>query len=384
MAKRDYYEVLSVSKNATEDEIKKAYRQKALQYHPDKNPDNKESEEKFKEAAEAFEVLSNSEKRRQYDQFGHSGLSGHGFSGGMTVEDIFENFGSIFGGRFSDFFDFGVRSNYGDRRRVKRGSNLRVRVKVTLEEIIAGTEKKVKVTKQVACNSCSGTGSAGKGSVSTCTTCNGRGQVTTVRNTFLGQMQTTSTCPACHGEGEIIIKKCSTCMGTGTVKGEELITIKLPPGVTDGVQFTMSGKGNAGPNSGVPGDLIILVEELTHEFFIRDNLDIYYEHYLSVSDAVLGTTVEVPTLTGKARVKIPPGTQPGKLFRLKGKGIPLINRNNIVGDQLMYVNIFIPEKLTAYDKELVMKISESPTFQPDNNKKKEKNFFVRMHEFFKK
>ncbi len=380
MAKRDYYEVLGVSKNAGDDEIKKAYRQKALQYHPDKNPNNKDAEEKFKEAAEAYEVLSNPDKRRKYDQYGHAGLGSQGFGGGgMSMEDIFSNFGDIFGGGFADFFGFGGGRSSG--RRVQRGSNLRIKVKLTLEEIARGVEKKVKVNKQIVCNACHGSGAGGSGAVNTCPTCNGRGQVTRVTSTFLGQMQTTTTCPNCHGEGEIVTKKCSVCMGVGVVKGEEIITVKLPPGVTDGIQLSMSGKGNAAPRNGVPGDLIIVVEEIPHDHFVREELNIYYEHHLSFPEAALGTTIEVPTLDGKARVKVPAGTQPGKLFRLKGKGIPMLNRQGIIGDELIFINVYVPEKLNSFEKELIQKMQGQQGFQPDQ-KKKEKNFFERMHEFF--
>ena len=381
MAKRDYYEVLGVSKNATEDELKKAYRQKALQYHPDRNPDNKEAEEKFKEAAEAYEVLSNPEKRNRYDQYGHAGMSGQpGFGGGgMTMDDIFSNFGDIFSGGFADFFGFGGGRSGG--RRVQRGTNLRIRVKMSLEEIALGVEKKVKVNKQIICNTCNGSGAAGSGSIGKCTTCNGRGQVTRVTNTFLGQMQTTTTCPSCHGEGEVITKKCSACLGSGTVKGEEVISVKLPPGVTDGIQLSMSGKGNAAPRGGIPGDLIIVIEEIPHEHFVREELNIYYEHYLSFPEAALGTTIEVPTLDGRARVKVPPGTQPGKLFRLKGKGIPMLNRNGVIGDEMIFINVYVPEKLSVAEKELIEQMAQNKGFKPDNQKR-DKNFFERMHEFF--
>jgi molecular chaperone DnaJ len=380
-SKRDYYEVLGVSKSASEDELKKAYRQKALQYHPDRNPDDKEAEDKFKEAAEAFEVLSNPEKRSKYDRFGHAGLGNQGGfgGGGMTMDDIFTNFGDIFGGGFADFFGFGGGRSSG--RRVQRGTNLRIRVKLSLEEVATGVEKKIKVNKQIVCQSCNGSGAAGSGSVSRCSTCNGRGQVTRVTSTFLGQMQTTSTCPTCNGEGEVITRKCSSCMGSGTVKGEEVITVKLPPGVTDGIQLSMSGKGNAAPKGGIPGDLIIVIEEIPHEHFVREELNVYYEQYLSFPDAALGTTIEVPTLDGKARVKVPAGTQPGKLFRLKGKGIPMLNRTGIIGDQLIFINVYVPEKLSSEEKILIENMSESKGFQPDK-KRKDKNFFERMHEFF--
>jgi len=381
VAKRDFYEVLGVSKGASDDEIKKAYRQKALQYHPDRNPDNKEAEDKFKEAAEAFEVLSNPEKKSRYDQYGHAGLGNQGGfgGGGMTMDDIFSNFGDIFSGGFGDFFGFGGGRSGG--RRVQRGTNLRIRVKLTLEEVSTGVEKKIKVNKQIVCNVCNGSGAAGSGSVSKCSTCNGRGQVTRVTSTFLGQMQTTTTCPTCNGEGEVITRKCSACMGSGTVKGEEVISVKLPPGVTDGIQLSMSGKGNAAPRGGIPGDLIIVIEEIPHEHFVRDELNIYYEHYLSFPEAALGTTIEVPTLDGKARVKVPAGTQPGKLFRLKGKGLPMLNRAGVIGDQLIFINIYVPEKLSTEEKDLIEKMNSLKGFIPDK-KKRDKNFFERMSEFF--
>lgn len=385
MAKRDYYEILGVSKSANEAELKKAYRQLALKYHPDRNPNDKEAEEKFKEAAEAFEVLNNPEKRQRYDQYGHAGVgngnSGYG-GGGMTMEDIFSNFGDIFGGGFGDFFGFNSGGGGGQsRRKVQKGSNLRIRVKLTLEEILKGVEKKVKVNKQVSCQHCNGSGAADSSSISRCSTCNGRGQVTRVTNTFLGQMQTSSTCPTCNGEGETITKKCSHCMGHGTVKGEEVITVKIPPGVTDGIQLSMNGKGNASPRGGIPGDLIILVEEEQHDHFVRDELNIYYEHYISFPEAVLGTSIEVPTIDGKARLKIPAGTPAGKLFRLKGKGIPMLNRPSILGDELIYINIHVPEKISTNDKLEIERLLEFEVLKPDS-KNKDKNFFDRMKEYF--
>lgn len=385
MAKRDYYEVLGVSKSADETEIKKAYRQLALKYHPDRNPNDKEAEEKFKEAAEAYEVLSNKEKRQRYDQYGHAGLGNQnaGYGGGMTMEDIFSNFGDIFGGGFGDFFGFGGSRGGQSQRRVQKGSNLRIRVKVTLEEILKGTEKKVKVTKNVECHHCNSTGAADSNSVSKCKTCNGRGQVTRVTNTFLGQMQTSSTCHTCNGQGEVITKKCSHCMGQGILKGEDVITVKLPPGVTEGMQLSMAGKGNAAPRNGVNGDLIIAIEEISHDYFVRDELNIYYEQFISYPEAILGTTVEVPTIDGKARLKIPPGTQAGKIFRLKGKGLPMLNRPNVIGDELIYVNIFVPDKLSNKDKLEIEKLLNFEALKPElDMKKKDANFFERMKEFF--
>jgi len=386
VSKRDYYEVLGVSKNSSPDEIKKAYRKLALKYHPDKNPGNQEAEAKFKEAAGAYEVLSNPSKKQKYDQFGHAGLGNQGGfgGGGMTMEDIFSHFGDIFGGGgFEDFFNFGGRGSSRSRRAVQRGTNLRIRVKLTLEEIAKGVEKKVKVNKLIVCQQCNGSGSSGSGSVNTCQTCNGRGQVSRVTSTFLGQMQTTSTCPNCNGEGEVITKKCPTCIGTGTVKGEEVISVKIPPGAMEGIQLSLNGKGNAAPRNGIAGDLIIVIEEIPHEHFVRDDINIYYEHYLSFPEAVLGTTIEVPTLDGKARVKVPVGTKPGKLFRLKNKGIPALNYPTHIGDLLIYINIWVPDKLNSKEKEQIQKLMGLDCLMPAENTKDE-NFFDRMKDFFKR
>jgi molecular chaperone DnaJ len=302
MAKRDYYEVLGVSKDASEAEIKKAYRQMALKYHPDKNPNNKEAEEKFKEAAEAYDVLSNAEKKQKYDQFGHSGMGNSGgFSGGgMSMEDIFSHFGDIFGGAFGDFGGFG--RSQGGGRRMNRGSNLRIKVRLTLEEIANGVEKKLKVNKYNACSLCHGTGAKGGSAYRTCNTCGGTGRVTRVTNTFLGQMQTTSSCPACNGEGQSITEKCTSCFGEGVVKGEEVISVKIPAGVSEGMQLSVSGKGNAAARGGAAGDLIVLIEEIEHPDLKRDGNNLLYEHYISFPEAVLGTTIEIPTIDGKARV----------------------------------------------------------------------------------
>ena len=307
MGKRDYYEVLGVQKNASEAELKKAYRQMAIKYHPDKNPGDKASEEKFKEAAEAYEVLSNPEKKQKYDQYGHAGLgNASGFGGGsMNMDDIFSHFGDIFG----DMFGGGYSSRGQRSRRVNKGSNLRVKVKLTLEEIANGVEKKIKVNKYINCSTCNGTGAKGGSSYSTCSTCHGTGHVTRVTNTFLGQMQTSSACPSCGGEGQIITDKCNTCFGNGIVKGEEIISLNIPAGVSEGMQLSVSGKGNAAARGGINGDLIILIEEIEHPLLMRDNENLLYEHYISIPEAALGTTIEVPTINGKARVKIDPGTQ---------------------------------------------------------------------------
>lgn len=384
MSKRDYYDILGVSKGASADEIKKAYRKLAIKYHPDKNPDDKASEDKFKEAAEAYEVLSNPEKRQRYDQFGHAGAQG-GFGGGyggggMNMEDIFSQFGDVFGGGspFDSFFGGGGQSRGG--RRVQRGSNLRIKVKLTLEEIANGVEKKVKVNKQVVCNTCDGTGAKDKSSFSTCKTCGGSGAVRRVTNTILGQMQTTSTCPTCNGEGSTISSKCTTCHGDGVTRGEETISINIPAGVSEGMQLSMSGKGNAAPRGGVPGDLIILIEEVPHETLKREGINIIYDLHVSFVDAALGTSVEIPTIDGKARIKLEPGTQGGKILRLKGKGIPEVNSYH-KGDQLIQVNIWTPKNINNEERELLEKLRASENFRP-NPGKNEKSFFDRMKEYF--
>lgn len=381
MSKRDYYEILEVSKGASEAEIKKAYRKQALKYHPDKNPDNKEAEEKFKEAAEAYEVLSNPEKRSRYDQFGHAGVggaAGGGFGGGMSMEDIFSNFGDIFGSAFgAGFGGFGGGSR---RHRVNRGSNLRVKVKLTLEEIANGVEKKIKVNKYVNCNACGGSGAEGGSGYTTCPTCHGTGQVTRVTNTFLGQMQTSSTCPTCGGEGKIIQHKCASCGGHGIVKGEDVISIKIPPGVAEGMQLSVSGKGNAGARGGIPGDLIILIEEILHAELIRDGANLIYDKYLSVPDAALGTSIEIPTIDGKARIKIAAGTQAGKVLRLKGKGLPDVNSYGR-GDLLVNINVWTPKSLSKEEKAMLEKLAKSENFKP-NPSSKDQSFFSRMKEYF--
>jgi len=379
MEKRDYYEILGVAKSANDAELKKAYRQMALKYHPDKNPGNKASEDKFKEAAEAYEVLSDPQKRQKYDQFGHAGLGNNGFGGGgMNMDDIFSHFGDIFG----DMFGGGFSSRGGQRsRRVNKGSNLRVKVKLTLEEIANGVEKKIKVNKYINCSSCNGTGAKGGSSYSTCSTCHGTGHVTRVTSTFLGQMQTSSACPQCGGEGQIITDKCNTCFGNGVVKGEEIISLNIPAGVADDMQLSVSGKGNAAARGGIPGDLIIVIEEIEHPELMRDGDNLLYEHYITYSEAALGTSIEVPTIDGKARVKIEPGTQAGKVLRLKGKGLPALNSYSR-GDLLVNVNVWTPQTLSKEERAILEKLQHSPNFKP-NPGKKDKNFFERMREMFK-
>jgi molecular chaperone DnaJ len=386
MSKRDYYDVLGVSRNTSADEIKKAYRKLAIKYHPDKNPNDKAAEDKFKEAAEAYEVLSNPEKKQRYDHYGHAGVggaSGGGFGGGgMNMEDIFSQFGDIFGASggspFESFFGGGQQSRGG--RRVVKGTNLRIKVKLTLEEIANGTEKKIKVNKQIVCKTCDGTGAKDRSSVSTCKTCGGSGAVRRVTNTILGQMQTTSTCPTCNGSGSQITAKCGSCHGEGVVRGEETITINIPAGVSDGMQLSMSGKGNAAPNGGIPGDLIILIEEVPHETLKREGNNVVYDLHVSIVDAALGYSAEVPTIDGKAKIKIEPGTQSGKLLRLKGKGIPEINSYHR-GDEIIHINIWTPKALSVEERAILEKLRESPNFKPQPGKN-DKSFFEKMKEYF--
>ncbi|TFV96220.1 molecular chaperone DnaJ [Algoriphagus kandeliae] len=368
MAKRDYYEVLGVSKSATAEEIKKAYRKLAIQYHPDKNPDNPEAEEKFKEAAEAYEVLSNPEKRQRYDQFGHQGLGGNGGfgGGGMNMEDIFAQFGDIFGGGgFSSFFGGG-----GGGRRTKKGTNLRVKLKLNLQEISNGVEKKIKVKRHVV---------APGVTFKTCSTCQGTGQVKKVVNTMLGQMVSASTCAVCGGSGQIVDKKPAEADSRGLIIKEEVITINIPGGVAEGMQLSMSGKGNEIPG-GIPGDLLIVIEEIEEKTLQRDGNNVIYDLYVSFVDAALGASVEVPTIDGRVKIKIDPGTQSGKMLRLKGKGIKDINGYSR-GDQLIMVNVWTPTQLTKEEKQALEALRESPNFKPDPGKS-EKSFFDKMKEFF--
>ncbi len=383
MAKRDYYQVLEVSKTATADEIKKAYRKQAIKYHPDKNPGDKAAEEMFKEAAEAYEVLSNPDKRQRYDQFGHAGVGGAangGFGGGgMSMDDIFSSFGDIFGnfGGFGGFSGFG---GGGRQQRVNRGTNLRVKVKLTLADMANGVTKKIKVNKYVTCDTCGGTGAKDRHSFSTCSTCHGSGHVTRVANTILGQMQTSQTCPTCGGEGKIITHKCDSCAGEGIIRKEDIISLNIPAGVAEGMQLSVSGKGNAARRGGANGDLLVVIEAEEHPDLIRDGNDLIYNLYLSLPDAVLGTTVEIPTIDGKVKIKIDPGTQSGKVLRLRGKGIPEVNGYGR-GDLLVNVQVWTPRNITRDEAKIFEKFRTSESFVP-NPDKNDKTFFERMRSYF--
>lgn len=388
MAKRDYYEVLGVARSASAEEIKKAYRKIALKYHPDRNPGDKESEEKFKEAAEAYDVLSDPEKKAKYDRFGHAGLGGaaggpSGGPGGMRMEDIFQNFGDIFGeDMFGSFFGGG--NPRGRRRQGSRGANLRVKLKLSYAEIAQGAQKKIKVKKYVSCQVCQGSGAKDAQSISACGTCNGSGQVTKVTNTFLGQMQTVTTCPTCHGQGTQITGKCGNCKGDGRIYGEETIPLDIPAGVQDGMQLSMGGAGNAGERGGPPGDLLVVIEEERHPHLRRHDQDVVYQLPLSFPEAVLGTQVEVPTIDGKAKIKIPAGTQSGKIFRLKGKGFPGLQTYS-KGDQLVEVQIWTPQHLSGDEKEIMEKLLASEHFKPGKGSKGSKDdrgFFDKIKDAF--
>ncbi|MEI6019744.1 MAG: molecular chaperone DnaJ [Bacteroidota bacterium] len=380
MSKRDYYEILGVAKNAGEDEIKKAYRKLAIKYHPDKNPNDKSSEDKFKEAAEAYEILSNPEKKQRYDQFGHAGVNGAGGAGGfggggMNMDDIFSQFGDIFGGAFGGFGGGGRSGG----RRVARGTNLRVKVKLNLKDIANGVEKKIKVNKHVSCKTCSGSG-ARNGQFDTCKTCNGTGAITRVQQTILGAMQTQSTCGVCGGEGRVVKDKCTTCHGDGIVREEEVISINIPAGVAEGMQLSMNGKGNAAPRGGINGDLLIVIEEEDHPELKREGNHLIYSLSIGFPDAALGTSVEIPTIDAKAKIKIEPGTQSGKVLRLKGKGLPDINSYGR-GDLLVEISVYTPSQLSPEERKTLEDLKLSKNFEPNPNKK-EKGFFDRMKEYF--
>ena len=384
--KRDYYEVLGVERNADAETIKKAYRKAAIKYHPDKNPGDKEAEEKFKEAAEAYDVLSSEDKRARYDRFGHAGMSGaagggggfSGFSsGGFSMEDIFEQFGDIFGG-FGGSFG-GGRSTRS--RKVNRGSDIRITVKLTLQEIAEGVTKKLKINKTVACDTCGGTGAKDASSYATCSQCNGSGFVISVQNSFFGRMQTQSVCPSCGGSGRIIKDKCSKCGGEGTERGQEVIEVKIPAGVGDGMVLTMRGKGNAARNGGVSGDLLVVIEEEHNPLLIRDGNDLIHNMNITVTTAILGGEVEVPTIDGKARIKIAAGTHAGKVLRLRGKGLPDVNGYGR-GDIMVVVDITIPDELTKEERKIVEKLAEQPNFKQASTVENQ-NIFERMKNFFR-
>jgi molecular chaperone DnaJ len=372
MAKRDYYDVLGLSKGASAEEIKKAYRKLAIKYHPDKNPDDKEAETKFKEAAEAYEVLSNADKKQRYDQFGHAGMGGAGqgggFGGGMNMEDIFSQFGDIFGGGFGGF---GGQRGGGGGRRVFKGSNLRVRVKLTLEEIANGVEKKIKIKRQVPADGVS---------FKTCGTCGGAGQVSRVTNTILGQMRSSSSCPSCNGLGKQIDKRPSGADDMGMIRKEDTVSIKIPAGVSDGMQLKMTGKGNAGPMDGVNGDLIVAVEELPHDELVRDGNNLHYDLYISIPDAVLGKKAEVPTLSGKARISLDPGVQSGKILRLRNKGIPSVEGYG-QGDLMVHVNVWTPQNVSKEDKDAFEQMRSNQSFDPQPGRG-DKSFFDKVKEMF--
>ncbi|MCB0528288.1 MAG: molecular chaperone DnaJ [Saprospiraceae bacterium] len=385
MSKRDYYEVLGVKKDAAADDIKKAYRKKALEYHPDRNPGDQSAEEKFKEAAEAYDVLSDADKRARYDRYGHAGVDNNGAGGaggfqGMDMDDILRHFGFDTDDIFSEFFGGRGRRSSGGRARGERGSNLRIKVKMTLEEIATGVNKKIKVRKQVPCNTCGGSGARDKGSVETCGTCRGSGMVNRVTQTPFGMMQTATTCPTCSGSGQTIKSPCNVCKGDGRVFGEETIDVDIPAGVHEGIQLSMAGKGNAGARAGAPGDLIITVEEVPHEEFTREGNNIIYELFINISDAALGAKIEVPTLEGRARITVPAGTQSGKIFRLKDKGLPELQSYRR-GDQLIHVNVWTPKKLNDEERRLLEQLRNMPNFQPTPGKE-DKSFFDRVKDVF--
>jgi molecular chaperone DnaJ len=385
MEKRDYYDILGVSKGASKDEIKKAYRKQALKYHPDKNPGDKKAEEHFKEAAEAYEVLSNDEKKSRYDRFGHAGMGnsgGGGFGNTMTMDDIFSSFGDIFEDAFGSGFGGNFGGFAGGRRsnRVNKGSNLRVKVKLTLQEISKGVEKKLKVSKYSTCDSCGGNGAADSSSIASCSTCRGSGHVTRVMNTMLGQMQTSSACPSCNGSGKTITKKCSACYGEGVIQKEEIVKVNIPAGVAKGMQMTVGGKGNAARRGGINGDLLVVIDEEEHTELIREGNDLIYNLFISVPDAILGTHVEIPTIENNVKIKIEAGVQPGKILRLRGKGLPEVNGFG-KGDLLVNVNVWVPKNINKEEAKIIEKLRESKSFDPVPDKS-DKGFFERMRGYF--
>ncbi|MCK6601168.1 MAG: molecular chaperone DnaJ [Bacteroidetes bacterium] len=387
MSKRDYYEVLGVSKSASAEELKKAYRKLAMQFHPDRNPGDKQAEEKFKEAAEAYEVLSDADKRAKYDRFGHQafqpGQGGFGQQGFRDINDIFSAFGDIFGGNspFDDFFGGNSRQRGRSRSVGEAGSDLKLRLSLTLEEIATGAEKKLKLKKFVSCEVCSGSGAEKGSDLVTCSTCNGSGEIRQVQRSVFGQFVNIQACPSCSGMGKTIKSPCKNCRGDGRIQGETTVKVNIPAGVMNGNYLTLRNQGNAGKRSGPEGDLIILIEEEPHSFFQRDGNDILCEAEISFPEAVLGTDIEVSTLSGKARLKIDPGTPSGKLLRLRHKGIPEYGSSR-VGDQLIRVNVFIPKSLSQTEKDLIKKMNEHDGFLPEGAKGPDQGFFSRMKKAF--
>lgn len=389
--KRDYYEVLGVAKNASADEIKKAYRKMAIKYHPDKNPGDKEAEEKFKEAAEAYDVLSDADKRAKYDQFGHAmgpqGFGGAGggggfySSGGMSMEDIFAHFGDIFGGRMGGGFG-GFEGAGGARRpHVNKGTDLRITVKVTLKDIMNGVDKKLKIPRLVACSHCKGTGAKDGTAFRTCPRCHGTGYISHVQQSIFGAMQSESVCPECNGEGKIISEPCAYCGGSGVEKKEEIVSFHIPAGVEDGMTLTMRGQGNAPRHGGVNGDLLIVIQEEKDPDLIRDGNDLIYNLMLDFPTAALGGTAEIPTVDGRARVKIAAGTQPGKVLRLRGKGLPQMN-SSVKGDLLVNVMVYVPEAVTDAEKAAIESLKDNPNIVPTESTAK--RIFSRLRHIFNK
>lgn len=385
--KRDYYEVLGVEKNADADTIKKAYRKAAIKYHPDKNPGDKEAEERFKEAAEAYDVLSNEDKRARYDRFGHAGMNGPGGgaggfggfgAGGFSMDDIFEQFGDIFGGTFGGF---GGGRSRGGRQRVNRGSDVRITVRLTLKEIAEGVTKKLKINKVVACEKCGGTGAKDKSSFTTCSQCGGSGYVITVQNSFFGRMQTQSVCPTCQGEGRVIKDKCTHCGGEGTERGDKVVEVKIPAGVAEGMALTLQGMGNAARHGGINGDLIVVIKEESHPDFERQGNNLVHNLGISVTTAILGGDAEVPTIDGRVRITIEPGTQSGKVMRLRGKGLPDVNGRGR-GDIIVVVDVVIPTTLTKEERKLVEELSEQPNFKRTESRDNQ-DILTRMKNFFR-
>jgi len=380
MAKRDYYEVLGINRNATKEEIKKAYRKLAMQYHPDRNPGDKSAEDNFKEAAEAYEILSHDDKRNNYDRFGHEGVRGSGFGtdGFSSVNDIFSHFSDIFGGSsiFDEFFGGSQRGRSRRRGSGTPGSDLRVNLKLTLEEIATGITKKLKIRKQVKCNDCNGTGAQAGTSLKTCPVCNGAGEVKTVSRSVFGQFVNIQACNNCQGEGRVVDSPCKTCSGDGRIEDDSMIKIDVPAGVEDGQYMTLRGEGNSGKRGGQPGDILVVFQELKHDQFIREKDDIIYNLFVTFPQAALGDEVEVPTLTGKAMLKIDQGTQPGKMLKMKGKGIRHLNYSGS-GDQIVRINVAVPQKLNSKEKDLIKQLSEMPNVKNSSDSEKN-NFFSKF------